>query len=133
MTITTIYNASNLGSTTSLANQGVTKTTLTAGTTSVQLTARIATNDNLQPQSAEIEVCYIILPVSLTADATLPPNVAAGVKTLRCRLGMGKVDRYTISDPIPNNGGYLYTWWNSPACAPSGTAPTLTLYSTELP
>lgn len=135
MTITTIYNAVSLGSTSSKVNQSPTRTAGQTTTTSWILTARINSQTGLNyVPGAEVEIYYAVLPVSLTADATLPPAVGPNAGVLRCRLNqLGSTDKFTVSPQIPNNGGYLYTWWNSPALAPSGTAPTLTVYSTELP
>lgn len=135
MTITTITTG-NLGTTTSLANQSITKTTLQTGTTGVILNVKVTLGAESPNQSDEIEVRYVILPESLTADATLIPVVEQFAGSLRIKTSQrGAGITRAATGLIANNGGYLYTWYNSPALSPSGagSAGTVVIQSVELP
>jgi hypothetical protein len=135
MTITTITNAANLGTTTSLSGQSITKTTLQAGTTGVIVNVKLVQGPEAQNQSQMVRVFYAILPFNLTADATLPPtlNPTVGLLEIKCsRMGGGTV--IDTTGLVGNNGGFLYTWFESPALSPSGgAAGTITITSVELP
>lgn len=131
MTNTTIYNAVALGTTTELRNQSITKTTLQTGTTSLVLNVKFVAGDS-QNQSDEVELYYCVSPFNLTADATLIPKLHPQAGVLRVKQSqLGAGEAYDTTGVIYNNGGYLYTWFNSPAFN-SGT-PTITLVSVELP
>ena len=137
MTNTTIYNAVALGTTAELFNASPTKTVLQTGTTAVILNAKIVNGNNsntsqgMRGQSNKVEIRYAISPLVLTADATLPDLL----KPIAGRLEVN-VDRssagVTIDTTglIANNGGNLYTWFNSPALSAGAT---ITLTSVELP
>jgi len=135
MTNTTITAAANLGGNTSLANQSITQTELQIGTTTVILNVSITTGPEAVNQSDEVEVWYVVYPSSLTADSTLPAAImhAANYARFKPAQSGNTTRRYTIP-AILNNGGYLYTWFNSPALSPSTNIPgTITIQSVELP
>ena len=134
MTITTIYNAVALGTTTTLRGNTPTQTILQTGTTALMLNVKIVSGDN-QNQSQEVELFYAVSPFNLTADATLIPKLHPQAGILRIKQNqLGAGEAYDTTGVIANNGGYLYTWFNSPALAQSGVGlPTITLTSVELP
>jgi hypothetical protein len=134
MTNTTILNAVSLGTTSEIRGGSPTKTTLQSGTTAVILNAQIVTGDN-QNQSDQVEIYYTVSPFNLTADATLIPKLHPQAGVLRIKpFNGGSGEAYDTTGAIINNGGYLYTWFNSPALAQSGVgSPTITLTSVELP
>ncbi|MCX6939174.1 MAG: hypothetical protein NTX09_00290 [Verrucomicrobia bacterium] len=84
---------------------------------------------NNNNQSDAVELFYAIVPFNLTADATLVPKLRPIAGLLRVLAGQA-ADAYDSTGIIVNNGGYLYTWFNSPAL---GGSPTITLVSVELP
>jgi hypothetical protein len=137
MTITTIYNAVALGTTSEASNGSPTKTVLQAGTTAVILNAKLTNGDNtnkstgIPGQSTMLDVRYAIAPFALTADTSLPSLLknSAGKLELHVDRSSGGV---TIDNTglIANNGGNLYTWFNSPALSAGAT---ITLTSVELP
>lgn len=143
MTNTTILNAVALGTTAEQRTAQPTKTTLQAGTTQVILNARITLNGSSINPSDEIRVYYCIVPFSLTADTTLPAILAGQYDYLSIKMSqIGSSDRCfstgkTVGQVLVNNGGYLYTWYDSPALlqfsSTIGSAPTITLTSVELP
>jgi len=134
MTNTTVYSAVSLGTTAEVRSGSPTKTTLQTGTTAVVLNVKIVSGDN-QNQSDQVELFYAISPFNLTADATLIPLLRPQAGFLRInpnRAGSGEA--YDTTGVIVNNGGYLYTWFNSPALAQSGVgSPTITVTAVELP
>jgi hypothetical protein len=134
MTNTTIYNAVSLGTTAEVRGGSPTKTTLQAGTTSLVINVQIVSGDN-QNQSDQVEVYYAVSPFNLTADATLIPKLRPQAGLLRIKPNQsGSGESYDTTGIIFNNGGYLYTWFNSPAMAQSGAGtPTITLISVEQP
>lgn len=134
MTNTTIYNAVSLGTTSEIRGGSPTKTTLQTGTTAVVLNVKIVSGDN-QNQSDEVELYYAISPFSLTADATLIPKLHPQAGLLRIKPNQnGSGEAYDTTGVIFNNGGYLYTWFNSPALAQSGTgSPTISVTAVETP
>jgi hypothetical protein len=120
MTNTTIYNAVALGTTAEVRGGSPTKTTLQAGTTSLVINVQIVSGDN-QNQSDQVEVYYAVSPFNLTADATLIPKLRPQAGLLRIKPNQsGSGESYDTTGIIFNNGGYLYTWFNSPAMAQSG-------------
>ena len=134
MTNTTIYNAVSLGTTGEVRGGSPTKTTLQTGTTGLMLNVKIVSGDN-QNQSDEVELYYAVSPFNLTADATLIPKLHPQAGILRIKPNqLGSGEAYDTTGVIANNGGYLYTWFNSPPLAASGVGtPTITLVSVELP
>lgn len=134
MTNTTVYNAVALGTTAEVRGGSPTKTTLQIGTTAVVLNVKIVSGDN-QNQSDQVELFYAISPFSLTADATLIPLLHPQAGFLRIKPNQaGSGEAYDTTGVIVNNGGYLYTWFNSPALAQSGVgSPTITVTAVELP
>jgi hypothetical protein len=130
MTLTTIYHAVSLGNTTDLINNSPTKVTLATGTTSVILNMRVINGTN-SVQGDLVELCYAIVPFNLTADATLPDQLKplAGSLTVQSSR-QGLTPAIIATGVIANNGGYLYTWFNSPAL---GAGATITVVSVELP
>ena len=128
MTNTTIYNAVALGTTAEVVGGSPTKTTLAVGTTAVVLNLQVVkgSGDN---QSDAVELFHAISPFNLTADATLVPKLRPMAGLIRVLAGQAD-DAYDSTCIIVNNGGYLYTWFNSPAL---GGSPTITLVSVELP
>jgi len=137
MTNTTILNGVALGTTAELYNASPTKTVLQAGTTAVILNAQITNGNNtnnstgIPGQSDMVDIRYAICPFILTADALLPSKIknTAGRLEIHVDRSSGGVviDNTGL---IANNGGNLYTWFNSPALS-AGAAITLT--SVELP
>jgi hypothetical protein len=134
MTNTTIYNAVSLGTTSEIRGGSPTKTTLQTGTTGLVLNLKIVSGDN-QNQSDAVELYYAVSPFNLTADATLIPKLRPQAGILRVFANQaGSGEAYDTTGVIFNNGGYLYTWFNSPAMAQSGSGtPTITLTSVEQP
>lgn len=134
MTNTTVYNAVALGTTAEIRGGSPTKTTLQSGTTEVMLNLKIVSGDNAD-QCDKVELYYAISPFSLTADGTLVNKLLPQADILRLnpnRAGSGEA--YACSPVLFNNGGYLYTWFNSPALAESGVgSPTITLVAVEQP
>lgn len=134
MTITTIWNAVALGTTTELIGNTPTKTTLATGTTAVILNTKLVPGDG-NNQSDMVRIYYAVSPFSLTADATLPFNLKpqCGVLELKTqKKSAGAI--YETSGVIANNGGFLYTWFDSPALSVAGgSTPSITLTSVELP
>jgi len=128
MTNTTIYNAVALGTTAEVVGGSPTKTTLAVGTTAVVLNLQVV-KGNGDNQSDAVELFYAISPFNLTADATLIPKLRPMAGLIRLFPGQS-ADAYDTTGVIVNNGGYLYTWFNSPAL---GGSPTITLVSVELP
>ena len=128
MTNTTIYNAVALGTTAEVVAGSPTKTTLATGTTAVVLNVQIVKGSG-NNQSDAVELFYAITPFNLTADATLIPKLRPLAGILRVFPGQA-ADAFDSTGIIVNNGGYLYTWFNSPAL---GGSPTITLVSVELP
>ena len=135
MTITNITSSTNLGTTAEIKTGAPTLTALQTGTTTVLLNAKVTTGSNVLNSSDEITVYYAISPYTYTADATLPFNLMNTFGMLRVKLrNAGNSIRAEVTGPIANNGGNLYTWFDSPALAPVGdTAATLTITSVELP
>jgi hypothetical protein len=134
MTNTTIYNAVSLGTTAEIRGGSPAKTTLVAGTTSLIVNAKVVSGDN-QNQSDCVELFYAVSPYNLTADSTLIAKLRPQAGLLRMfpnQAGAGET--YNTTGVLVNNGGYLYTWFNSPALAQSGTgSPSITVTSVELP
>ena len=134
MTNTTIYNAVSLGTTSEVIGGSPTKTTLQATTTLLTLNVKVISGDN-QNQSDQVELYYAVSPFNLTADSTLIAKLKPQAGILRLnpnRAGSGEA--FETTGVIFNNGGFLYTWFNSPAMAQSGTgSPSITLVSVEQP
>jgi hypothetical protein len=143
MVLTTILNAVSLGTTTELKNSSPTKTVLAVGTTGVCLTVKIIGKTNVSAnQSTMIRVWAAISPTSYTADATLPSHLFPQADLIEVKVPQGNSMETTVTFPesprsaalLANNGGNLYTWFDSPALAYDGSAaPTITLTSVELP
>ena len=131
MTITTINNATALGTTTDLTTQQPTKTILQNGTTAVILNSQIVTSSAFVNKSNRVRLWYAISPFSLTADTTLPLFLTPTADYLDLIVGAGASTTIDTSGVIANNGGFLYTWYDSPALG-SGS-PTITVTSVELP
>lgn len=140
MTNTVIYNAVSLGTTAEQRTAQPTKTVLQTGTLRIILNVEIALNGSVVEPSDEVRVYYAIHPTAFTADGTLPTSLNRQYDYLVVKLGsQAKVCVSTgleNGDVLINNGGNLYTWYDSPALqrlSPGvGSAPTITLTSVEL-
>ena len=154
-TITTITNAANLGGNTSIQVGSPTKTTLAASTLYVDLTVKIslptdfpASNLGSSVARPSVKVWYCVLPISLTADTTLPNQLWGAAGFMECKVPISPVlTSYTtlstsnvmpgwpngsITQCLFNNGGYLYTWFESPPLSIAlNTPPTITITSVE--
>lgn len=151
-TITTITNAANLGGNTSITVGSPTKTTLAGATQWVVLNAQISayteqfsSNAGSSVARPTVKLWYAISPFTLTADKTLPSTLGQEARFLEIRLlpnGTGVVCRSTgsllngsddtNSGVLANNGGLLYTWFESPPLSPiNNTPPTITITSVE--
>ena len=154
-TITTITNAANLGGNATITVGSPTKTVLQAGTLYVDLSVQITVGPESMFESnlagsvprQVVRVWYSIIPFTLTADATLPNTLFQAADFIECKVptkgtAVTRLTHYnTAGSTVPpgsiarclfNNGGNLYTWFDSPPLAPlTNTPPTITITSVE--
>ncbi len=155
-TITTITNAANLGGNTSIVCGSPTKTVLASTTLYVDLTVVITLPPDFSPSNLSssvarpsIKLWYVILPIALTANGTLPQVLMQGANYMECKVPMAPSTQSvtqlssmgggipgsppgSITRCLYNNGGNLYTWFESPPLSIAlNTPPTISIYSVE--
>ena len=129
MTITDIYTSSAIGATDAV-NVSPVKTTLSATTTAVVINAQLTLGKSQPGRSNSPRLYYAVSPFSVTAAnarATFRP--VAAFLDLVPAPDSSSASTVMQTDPIFNNGGYLYTWIDTPAL---GVAAALSVKLVEI-
>jgi hypothetical protein len=110
-----------------------------------QYTEEFSSNAGASVPRHSVRVGFAILPFTLTADSTLPNALSQAINWIEIKLIPGiltaqcftscsylnGVDKYNPG-VLANNGGNLYTWFESPPLSPvNNTPPTITITSVE--
>lgn len=115
MTISDIYTSSALGASDAV-NVSPVKTTLVSTTTALVINAKLTTGASQPGRSLSPRLYWAVSPFSVAASAaraTFRP--VAQYLDLIPAPDSSAASTVMQTDPIINNGGYLYTWIDTPA------------------
>lgn len=115
MTTTDVYSSTALGATDAV-NVSPVKTTLSATTTAIVLNAKLTLGKSQPGRSNSPRLYFAVSPFSVAAaDARATFRPVASYLDLVPAPDSSSASTVMQTDPIFNNGGYLYTWIDTPA------------------